>query len=76
MTTMPSIATLFEHDAHRLDRGAVGRVLVAPAHPPAAGERGGLGGAHELHREIAIGTLLLLHCSAPRLLVGDLAARP
>ena len=56
-----------EHDAHRLDRGAVGGVLVAAAHPPAAGERGGLGGAHELHREVAIRALLSLHrvSSAP-----------
>ena len=55
ITTTPSIAHRAEHDAHGLDGGAVGGVLVAPAHPPAAGERGGLGGAHELHREVAIG---------------------
>ena len=50
-----------EHHAHRLYGGAVGRVLVAAAHPPTGGQRGGLGGAHELHCEVAIGRLLRFH---------------
>ena len=61
ITTTPSIATRVEDDAHRLDGGAVGRDLVAAAHPAAARERGGLGGPHELHREVAIRALLSLH---------------
>ncbi len=50
-----------EDDAHRLDGRAVGGDLVAPTHPAAARECGGLGGAHEFHREVAIRALLCLH---------------
>ena len=71
MTTTPSIAHRAEHDAHRLDGGAVGGVLVAPAHPAAGGERGGLGGPHELHCEVAIGLLLRLHFPSPGLSMVD-----
>ena len=46
-----------EDEAHGVDRGAVGGVLVAAAHPAAGGERGGLGDADELHGEVAIGCL-------------------
>ena len=51
-----------EDDAHRLDGRAVGGVLVAASHPAAAGERGGLGGTHQFHREVAIRALCSLHC--------------
>ena len=47
-----------EHDAHGVDGGPVGAVLVASAHPAAGGQGGGLGGAHELEREVAVGALL------------------
>ena len=50
-----------EHDPHGVDRGAVGTVLVAPAHPPAGGQGGGLRGAHQLQREVPVGALLLGH---------------
>ena len=43
-----------QHGAHGLDGGAVGAVLVAPAHPARAGERGGLGDPHQLEGEVAI----------------------
>ena len=43
-----------EHDAHGLDGGTVGRVLVAAAHPTPAGQGGRLGGAHQFHREVAV----------------------
>ena len=54
-----------EHDAHRLDRGTVGRVLVAAAHPAAGCEGGGLRGPHELHGEVAIGALATGPSEAP-----------
>ena len=47
-----------EHDPHGVDRGPVGPVLVAPAHPAAGRQRGGLGGADELEGEVAVGALL------------------
>ncbi len=50
-----------EDEPHRVRRRAVGRVLVAAAHPPSAGERGRLGGADQLHRQVAVGALLRLH---------------
>ena len=52
-----------EHEAHRVDGGAVGGELVAAAHPAAGGERGGLGDPGELHREVAIGRLRRRPCS-------------
>ena len=44
-----------EHEAHRVDGGLVGGDLVAAADPAGGGERGGLGDAHELEREVAVG---------------------
>ena len=41
--------------AHRVDGGAVGPVLVAEAHPAAAGDGRGFGNADELECEVAIG---------------------
>ena len=49
--------TVREHEAHRVDRGLVGRLLVAHADEPRGGERGGLGHAHELEREVAVGAV-------------------
>src|SRR5699024_11218737 len=58
-----------DHRAHRVHGGPVGAVLVAPAHPAAAGERGGLGDPDQLHRQVpvwvhdpAAGRLGLAHC--------------
>ena len=56
---MPSIGTVCEHDAHGVDGGAVGAVLVAPAHPPRRGQRGRLGDPDELEGEVAVGGLPL-----------------
>ena len=39
----------------RVDRGLVGRLLVAHADEPRGGERGGLGHAHELDASMARG---------------------
>ena len=44
-----------EHVAHRVDRRLVGRVLVAAPDPAPGGERGRLGDADELEREVAVG---------------------
>src|SRR5699024_2933605 len=41
--------------AHRVDRGAVGPVLVAGADPAAAGDGGGFGHADQLEGEVAVG---------------------
>ena len=46
-----------EHRPHGVDRGAVGALLVAPAHPAAGGHGGRLGGPHEVHGEVAVGGL-------------------
>ena len=46
-----------EREPHRLDGGAVGGVLVAPTDPPRRSEAGRFGGAHEFHREVAVGLL-------------------
>ncbi len=46
-----------EDDAHRVDRRAVGAVLVALAEPAAGGQRRRLGDADELEREVPIGGL-------------------
>ena len=43
-----------EHDAHGVDRGAVGAVLVAAAHPAGGGQRGGLGDPDQLQGEVAV----------------------
>ena len=50
-----------EHEAHGVDGGAVGALLVAAAHPAGGGQRGGLGDPDELQGEVAIGGLRLLH---------------
>ena len=44
-----------EDEAHRVDRGLVGGDLVAAADPAGGGQGGGLGDAHELEREVAVG---------------------
>ena len=43
-----------EHEAHGVDGGAVGAVLVAPAHPAGGGQGGGFGDPDELEGEVAI----------------------
>ena len=54
---MPSIGTVSRTLAHGLDGGAVGAVLVAPAHPPGGGQGGRLGDPDELESEVAVGRL-------------------
>ena len=44
-----------EELAHRVDRGAVGGVLVAAADERNGADRRGLGRTHELHAEVAVG---------------------
>ena len=44
-----------EHEAHRVDRGAVGLLLLAPADPAGRGERRRFGDADELEGEVAVG---------------------
>ena len=44
-----------QREAHRVDGGLVGRLLVAAADPARGGQRGGLGDAHQLEREVAVG---------------------
>ena len=46
-----------DQGAHRVDRGAIGAVLVAATDPAAGRHGGGLGHAHELHRQVAVGRL-------------------
>ena len=46
-----------ERLAHRLDRGAVGLVLAAEAHPAGRRQRRRLGHAHQLEREVAVGVV-------------------
>ena len=48
-----------DHGSHRLDGGAVGLVLLTPAHPATTRHRGGLGDAHELEGKVAIGRAVL-----------------
>ena len=47
-----------EHVAHRVDGGAVGGDLVAAADPAGGGQGGGLGDAHQLQRDVAVGLRL------------------
>ena len=54
MMTTPSIGTAAEGQAHGVHRGAVGALLVAPAHPPAGGEGGGFGDPDQVEGEVAI----------------------
>ena len=44
-----------EHVAHRVDGGLVGGLLVAAPDHPRRGQSSGLGHAHELEREVAVG---------------------
>ena len=46
-----------KHEAHAVDGGPVGGLLVASADERRGGERGRLGNANELQRQIAIGQL-------------------
>jgi hypothetical protein len=46
-----------EDEAHGVDGGLVGGLLVAATDPACGGERGRLRDAHELEREVAVGTL-------------------
>ena len=54
-----------EEQPHRVDGGLVGRLLVAAPDPARGGERRGLGHAHELEREVAVGLVARAH------VVGD-----
>ena len=47
-----------EHEAHRVDGGAVGGQLVAAADPAGGGERRRLGDPDQLQREVAVGLRL------------------
>ena len=47
-----------QHVAHAVDGGLVGGLLVAASHQRRGGQRGGLGHAHELQREVAVGALV------------------
>ena len=47
-----------EHEAHRVDRGAVGGELVAAPDPAGGGERRRLGHPHQLQGEVAVGLCL------------------
>ena len=47
-----------EHQAHRVDGGPVGGVLVAPADPARGRQRGGLGGADQVEGEVPVGDRL------------------
>ena len=64
-----------EHEPHGVDRGLVGRFLVAAADPAGGGEGGGLGDAGEVHRQVAVRGLRLLHGCAPRRGTGRGATR-
>ena len=59
-----------EDEAHGVDGGTVGAVLVALPDPTSGGQRGGLGDPHELHREVAIGGLGLRFHPGERTLRG------
>ncbi len=61
MTTTPSIGTVLSTIPHRLDRGAVGAVLVASSHPPRGGQGRRLGDADQLEGEVPIRLLPLRH---------------
>ena len=50
-----------EHEAHRVDRGAVGGVLVAATGPAGRGDRRGLGDADHLEGDVAVGPGWWLH---------------
>ena len=52
---MPSMCTVLEHEAHRVDGGLVGGLLVAHADEARRRQGGGLGHAHELQGEVAVG---------------------
>ena len=58
--------TVRDQRAHRVDRGAVGAVLVAAADPAAGGHGGGLGDPDQLEGEVAVGRLGCPACSDGR----------
>ncbi len=49
-----------EHDPHGVDGGAVGALLVTPAHPSGGRQRRGLGDAGQFEGEVAVGCLGLI----------------
>ena len=55
-----------ERLAHRVDRGLVGRLLVAAPHQPRGGQRRRLGDAHRFQRQIAIHLEFFGHASSSR----------
>ena len=57
MTTTPSIEMLDSTIRMAFDRGAVGALLVPPAHPPGGGQGRGFGDPDELHGQVAVGCL-------------------
>ena len=54
-----------EDEAHRVDRGPVGALLLAAADPARGGHRAGLRDADELQRDVAVGGLPSAHASHP-----------
>ena len=54
-----------EHGVHAVDGGLVGGLLVAAPDVAAGGQRGGLGHAHELEREVAVRDVARGHQSTP-----------
>ena len=54
-----------ERLAHGVDRGLVGRLLVAAAHQPGAGEGGRLGDPDAVQRQVAVLALILAHAPPP-----------
>ena len=46
-----------QDDPHGLGGGAVGALLVAPAHPAGGGQGGGLGDPDQFHGQVAVGGL-------------------
>ena len=55
-----------DHEAHRVDGGLVGVVLVAPSDPACRGHRRRLGDAHQLEGEVAVGPVGVAHGADPR----------
>ena len=55
-----------EHEAHAVDGGLVGRLLVSHAHQRRGRQRGGLGHPHELQGQVAVGPLAISLCRQDR----------
>ena len=55
ITTLPRIRTVSRIEPHRVDGGRVGALLLPAPDPARCGERGGLGDAHEVEGEVAVG---------------------